>query len=720
LYHRLLGSRIEQEENFQGCGVGVSPSDYHHGQRRPLKRSATKASLLGPGTKRTRSQFSIVEHSRRPSTVSRRALSEAGTESSYDPFRPSRHRFTSTDAEFARITVLRGGSEASRNTRLTSKAGSARRQAAIRIKNDESWISMESYIQGVPTGPDGYIRELRRQTIGRNISRSSMGSSLHSRANSGNYRRSASYRRGISFNHGRRRSSSHLTPPPRPRGPSPLNMHQKYLQDLPDSSQDTDKTSSRMTPDMHTSAPVRSRKERPLHVINADEHLPSPKKVKRASAYLSQEARQVSMELEKFCDDAFNASEDPSSKKRATGRSIVVTATPTYRRKASKETGNPSEIQGPHERSDSIETLKRRPLPESPIADPLASQQLRELEKTKQNVMKQASSLPLGTLDGVIGHLNHLIEQKHAEMEQNLRIVSAPDPRGAVQNWLSPVKEEDDRTQWRVTERDSSRHVSEPVYTSKGQAAYRGFGNENNTIRAVNTMDNKVVPAPLAIRKKTSGTTIRDDASPTFRKKKSTGTLLQKQSTENLCNEQLTDMLPNKKRSTEALGQYVQSRNVTVPLRTRYSEEVTYNDKFDDDYLEPIVEDDKENRDPQALKRTSRDSKGVSKKSWFRRSNASGKSSESDNSPPPPAPPVKDAMPQQSNFTARAPIQYRDTQTTAVDQASVDFSFRSGKRDVAAVPPPPPAKSRWYKLFGKKDSKAHTRPGLSVLGKLSV
>ena len=603
---------------------------------------------------------------------SRRAASETETESSYDPFRPSKHRFTSTEAEYAKVTILNSSSNASRPSRLTSNGGSARHPALARLQGDTHSLS-SSPMPNPPVDEHGNIRELRRQGFIRNQSRSSFASSVRSNASSLAFRKSAGYKRPVSFHHGSRRSSARETPPPRPRAPSPLNMGQRYNYDRLSVVSDPTTSEIRCTPESSGSPELRSRKEGPL-AGSQDDH--KVKMAKRLSVCMREEARQVSMELEKACDDAFQSPE----KKMAQSHSY---AAPSYqgvsRHSASANILSTGSSQ---RRKDEVgsERFKHRPLPEDPPVDPLEEssilRELRDLESARQNCLQQARVLERGALDDVIRNLDRLIYQKERELpehERKRRITSAPDPRTSAMCLLSPVREEGDGT--------SYRHMSEPVYTNQAKPKQRGYGLQKTSIRLVDEFD--PVPAPLTIRKKPSGASMRTAPESGLRKKMSTDNAL------------------NNKSSADKLGYQYHASSSNAYSRSREVQGFAYED-YGPGSLDPIEEDDKENRESRASKRGSKDSKDSKRKGWFnRRSATSNKSSESESGPPPP-PPAKDylSLPIQD---VRPEPQYMATHAPYTNEVSEDFVFRPGRRERAV-----PIKNKFLAFFGKKDKTKYT------------
>ena len=483
-----------------------SGSDYHHVTKRPIRRSATRSSLLGPGTKRSSSQFSIAEPtgSRHTSTKSRAAASDADTEQSYDPYRPSRHQMIPTEADHAKITLLKGSSVSTRNSKYAGHNASLRHPAVARLQKEHS-SGLGSSPPTVARDANGRIRELRRQSIPRQDTSSSWASTRLSRDGSLVFSKSASYKRGVVFQHKTRNSSIQRTPPPRPRNPTPLTLQQRYAQDETSSVLDpfsTPPPPMNATSDTMSSSPppIRSRKEAVKDEVSELES----KAKNRTSALWEERTRQVSAELSDLCDEVFQGNKGPSPKlldKEAEAEKLRTFA----RKSLDLPSFRPSEI----EKLNAIGPPPRRPLPEPPVQESKAMQTYRQLAQTKERLESCAKALGSHELDNIIHQIDRLIATNAEKVtaQEHKRIQSAPDPRAHEFQNLSPVREEDDGVSpWGAN--SSSRHVSEPVKSNKSNRGYRqavhnvDAWNYPYSIRPVD--DAELRPRPLTIKKKAS------------------------------------------------------------------------------------------------------------------------------------------------------------------------------------------------------------------------
>jgi serine/threonine-protein kinase HSL1 (negative regulator of Swe1 kinase) len=470
---------------------------------------------------RQKSRLSIVEDNlRRPSQSSRRTNSGVPpterTEQSYDPFRSSRTHLAPEDAEFAKVTVLRTETTASRGRK--SDKGSLKHPALARIRDDNSVFEFTSSPPPIPSDIS-ILSGSTGKCIYRNKSRGSFASSQKSRGSIG-VRKSRGYKRAVSFNFARTRSSSRSTR--RPSGPSPLNMRQQYQRDQPSSSSAPMLTlpiSEEVNPIEELELP-RSKKASPA---KSKKFLQSPKKPKRPASYWGDETRHVSSELEKFCDEAFNRDvEMPRSPSRrlfdSTLSVVEEVPSPTQKLLASKPTNSTVD-------SFIAQAFSQRKLPMPPVQKPQPEPEMDEYER---DMLNHRASL-FGWKDKVGGsvHLDEAIrnvdkalrehQQKKTEMAQianSRRVVSAPEPSRLYRTGseLSPVKEEDEDFGSSVTRQQEQvahggfRYVSEPTRrfgilpstpSKKDRAPHR------ETIRLVqgSSSDELPVVKPLNIRK---------------------------------------------------------------------------------------------------------------------------------------------------------------------------------------------------------------------------
>jgi len=607
-----------------------STSDYHHITRPVMRKSSTRASLQGKGHIRTRSQFSIIvdEHIRRPSYASARQSSVAETEGSYDPYRSSRPQMANTQADHARVTVLRGQADPMPGRRAASGTPSFRNPSLGRVESGAVY-SIHSSPPPLPITVDGRPHILRRQQIARNYSHSSIASSRRSygTANGRGIRTSMSYKRGVIFNHGSKRSSSGPEPQPREsQRQDSVNLHKRHISD-----EQSQSTSGQLSPIKGNYSPqptfstkVRSRKERSTR--NLAEEIVA-RKSKRASIYWKEEARKVSSELENLCDEAFNPPYAPAVPLNTSvsdgdyrGRRYE---SPAYSVANESQFASSSIIQPSSLRASSeADKYRQRPLPRPPLRDQIETKAHDELMRARELLLKRAQDLSPGALDEVIAQIDRLMQQRNlgiSDQEYQKRIASAPVSRTIDARLLSPVKEVDEwsRTPMKTPMKSSQgyRASSDPNPVSAiDYSRWKSvIANEDrSTIRLVD-FENVPRPAPLVIRKQSKESVKADDKT---------------RSRENL--------LAGYTNS----GYQENSRNDPThrpQTRAAYNKDRA---SAGSSALDPIVEDDnKENEDPQALKRASGDSR---KRGWFRKRWSDRSDPRSLDSDGPPTPPLKD------------------------------------------------------------------------------
>ena len=469
-------------------------------------------------------------------------------------------------------------------------------------------------------------------------------------------RKSTSYKRNVSFVHNRKRSFSGRHPRLRSQEhhTSPFTLQERFFRDQAQSHAKTKEasispsSSMKETPQSEDLPVVRSRKS------PVKEH--ASKKPRVASHYWKDDARKVSVEMEKLCDDAFNrspiASSIPTPRTEATGNRFSQN---TYSSPATSfsvhEDPVPVSVTR-HSKARQIQVdYQQRPLPLPPAterrmdSEHLGSYTQRELAKTRDLLKKRAAEATMspGYLDEVIAHLDRLMQPSTIRLhEEERRAVSTPDPSFGI-----PRKD----TFEQIMEKNNIgfRAASEP---SKRQ----NTNHTQSTIRVVDSSDGlkPISPVkPLTIRKKSEAST------------PSVGSPRQIIPTERLF-------------TTEELysQQVEERRSAGLALLETPS-------------LEPIDEDeDKENFDP-ATRRT--DFPEPKKRNWFRRHQPVQRSRDNDTVPPLP---VKD---RQQPLSYLHPLQAK-ARNRASDVPSEESQASEHKKGSG--------KARFLKIFsGKHDSK---------------
>lgn len=647
IYAKLLKFREDQLENYQGPPIEYSVSDYHHAPRRAPRRLSTLASLQGQDLGRRHvSQYSILEEENPTKAPgNQRKPSVANTEQSYDPYRPSRNQISKTEADQVRITVLRrlsGSHKQSVSTtslnRRTVSRGSARNPVLSRVQEGEAYSIASS-----PPPMGASIHQLNSSI---NEGRMSRCSSRRSMSSTVPVRTSMSYKRGVSFVHTRRRSVAANQLRVRKKRRATRTVQDQYVQDGLEQGSVSHRSLPRADSPQNVPPTIRSRK----NTARSGEEIPA-RKSKTASVYWKEDARKLSSELEKVCDEAFN---------RASVASTVATTAPTENLDLSYE--SPATSLGIPDSQTSLNTYRaarrmdikdsylNRPLPLPPSLDHLGSFTYRELAKTRALLKERAADPSMvmgpGYFDEVIAHLDRLMQPSTTRVnEQDRRVVSTPD-----QPTRQPSKDEFEMLLARGP--FSLRSVSDPV--SKRQ---RKDLSGRKTVRVVSEKDQKPISPtkPLTIRKKSGSSTI-ETASDQQQKFRESYTV-------------------NARPYDRSQG--VERRSAGLSLL--------------ESSLEPIEEDeDKENRGSRNSKTLFGEGK---KRGWFRRHEPAQRSQDSNKGPPLPAKEDPPAQHHQSLGT-------RDKSRKRVSDVPSDESkSRVSEGKKASIG------RGFFKIFSKRESK---------------
>jgi serine/threonine-protein kinase HSL1 (negative regulator of Swe1 kinase) len=413
-YRALVKFREEQLENYPGSPLEYSASDYHHVTKRPPKPVAKRsANLQVRNHNRRRSQFSIIseDSSKRDSYYKDPATSASTTtKGSYDPYRSSRSPVVGNAADKP-IVVVRQDSARS-GARNASHAGGLPHLALSRLYTDQ--------LSSLPSQELEKILCPKRHSYTPGTSRSSLSSSRPANSNAG-IRKSASYKRHVNFKHHRHSSSG--TGGTR----SKLSAHQKLISFGADSAEPLTITSqgmmeSRSTPSIVTPSHI-AQPRKPASELDM-------RKSCVASHYWKDEARKVSTELGKICEEAFN-------------RSSVSSSTMSQSRPAESPTTLVS-TQGETAAIRLSNQLRNRPLPQPP-AESLGSYTLRELADIRRRLLNHCQNERSDTIPTYVKNtITHLDQLIHADRPGNTDKRSASDPnpvssRGSFRATAYPV-----------------------------------------------------------------------------------------------------------------------------------------------------------------------------------------------------------------------------------------------------------------------------------------
>jgi serine/threonine-protein kinase HSL1, negative regulator of Swe1 kinase len=469
-YNALMRFREEQLENYPGVPLEYSASDYHHVARPvPIPPPKHTSASQSRNHNRRRSQFSIVseESGKRDSYYKDPVTATSTTtKESYDPYRSSRTPIVNSNTENATI-VVRQTSAGSR-ARKAIHAASLRHAAVSRPQPQ----ALANHI--VASREHRKASQHKGHSSGSGQSRSSLASSRRSEAG---MRKSVSYKRPVSFQHIRQRSSMN---PSRTR--DAIRLVSSDTESSKGNNPRPGLPESQSTPSLPT-PPRIHRPRKPASDLDI-------KKARAVSHYWKDEARKVSSELGKICEEAFNRSSVSSS-----------TASPKTRESPTTSVST----QGENVAIPLSSQLKNRPLPQPP-AESMGSYTLRELAETRRRLLEHCqntgSDIVPAYLTEVIAHLDRLMQPGLSSENGGSRAVSDPNPASAKNSSHVAAMNEESYITNGSQEAQSGRSASDPLKSAKQVS----FQDPSKTIRLVSpeaTSHPQLPPIqPLNIRKK--------------------------------------------------------------------------------------------------------------------------------------------------------------------------------------------------------------------------
>ena len=388
-YNALLKFRDVQLEDYSGSPpLEYSASDYHHIPQGGSNSLPNTSSTLHIRTHaRKRSQLSVFsDDSPKPAGYYKGSTSaNTGiTNASYDPYRASRNQIVKGNKE---LVVVRKRNTSITSNRLDVRLNSYGATATHKENGDHSIDATQA-------------RSVKRASRSANASRSSLASSH--RAFSGGSRRSASYKRHVVFPHGRRSSGgSTLRNYSRPSTATTSGRDSYSPAPHPRNTPSISESCSMPFESSPPSVPRQPR--RPASELDI-------KKQRAVSHFWKEDTRQVSSELSKICEEAFNRSSVSSSG----GTQVEPVNSPATSMSSILE---PMSLHPQPLRLSSA--LKNRPLPEPPT-ESLGSMTVRELAETRRRLLQhcQASGsdkIP-AYLKDVISNLDRLMQSDETQM----------------------------------------------------------------------------------------------------------------------------------------------------------------------------------------------------------------------------------------------------------------------------------------------------------------
>lgn len=712
MYAKLLRFREDQLENYQGPPIEYSVSDYHHAPRKPLRRSSTRASIKALGSRPTQSQYSILKgnsQSRQRHSYQQRQPSVVESERSYDPYRSSRNQIGRGQADWAKITVLTRPSSShehrvsktSLNRRVISRASTQHRPAVVRAQQggDTYSLASSSSEKRNPSRVESSVRI--RKNISQYGSRRSLPPNVVVHA-------STSYRRGVSFAQMKRPSKMlHQAQHASGRDCSPLNLQERYIQDginqqasspgvqsslaadSPQSRASTvivrprkvpalneAETPQRMgrstvdeekTPQRNEGSRVDDEEEQTpqrKEESTVDEEEETPQRKQRPmSYYWKEDARQVSTELEKACDEAFN---------RYSGTSTAITGTvDTPERGITPSSATSNEIHtasyaNPGQMAAGRSSLQDRPLPLPPAYEHLGRFTYQELAKTRALLQKRAAETRLtGHFDDIIAHLDRLMQPSTLRLpEVNQRSISAPGEKSNTGRGHDEFEKLLSRGPFGLratsdpTRQSSNTRLSSQRYDLDSRSKVRLAGE---------SLDQKPISPtkPLTIKKKRSN--LAESVQQQQQQEQ------QQRSRGDLIHGGDSSILQKGERRSAGLNLLESS-------------------------LEPIREDEKETRGSRDWKTYSGE---IKKRSWFRRHERGQRSEDSDKGLPPLPP--KDDVPSQGQLHPASTRGGEDGIKRLSDAPSDESQVNETKKSSSG-------RGRFFKIFGRRDSKESKNP----------
>ncbi|PYH97684.1 putative serine/threonine protein kinase [Aspergillus ellipticus CBS 707.79] len=410
-YNALVKFRNEQLENYQGgpSTLAYSASDYHHisAPDRVHKRTPRMKAKWTPipPVKETGMR---ARHNPEPRSC--------GTVESYDPFRSPQDKYVGREAKYAQITIYRNGVI----EKVKEPTPEVRRQSGPPAEEKIDQGELEC----PPSSPFLLMRDKR-------VKLHSMKSFQSKSSISGSRRalycastpRSASYRRNVCFRHNRNRSQGSVsvkmrTPHSTARGMK-IDSSDSSLTDEYEDDPFADGQGSPILP----AQPTLVRGAAGVTIKNC----PQMKKVRNCDIIWKDDARKVSHELSKICEEAFNGS---SISTNCTTSTCIGSETPATSlsiaspeasndQLASNNAGNSKPLPAPAPAS--AQAPPQGPTPNAapaPAASPAASPKsytTAELLETRRRLIELSTrdgseNIP-GYLEPVLGHFDRLIEQ---------------------------------------------------------------------------------------------------------------------------------------------------------------------------------------------------------------------------------------------------------------------------------------------------------------------
>ncbi|KAF7717907.1 Uncharacterized protein PECH_002693 [Penicillium ucsense] len=373
-YNALVKFRDEQLENYQGQPLEYSASDYHH-----ISRSGEYV-RRGRSMSKRQSQMIAAKDLNRRLSATIEPQSSASIES-YDPYRSPKVSKTTKDVHCAQITIHRGSvpSEMRESSQLVKPPPSI-----VEEKEPEEIHEMTNspftVLQKRKHKPSS-MRSLQSYRVPHSSSR-----------HPGFSTRSTSYRRNVSFQHVRNKSQGSTKPKRR-------RTSQTRQSDIKRSPSVASLQLLAEVGDMPSSPPLPAQPTvvRPSGLNPKTQVI--AKRGQQPDIFWTEDARKVSNELSKICEEAFNGSSLTTIRVSSSATGYETPATPM----SMSSPVQPSSTAGKNASQ----------LWQKANVDPGQSFSIQELTETRRKLIEHSKdggdNIP-AYLSGVIGHLDRLIE----------------------------------------------------------------------------------------------------------------------------------------------------------------------------------------------------------------------------------------------------------------------------------------------------------------------
>jgi serine/threonine-protein kinase HSL1 (negative regulator of Swe1 kinase) len=378
-YRELMRFREEQREDYRedhpGNTLKYSKSDYHHPlkPKKPVKRVAK--GLAGNHYRRG-SQYSIVSDDgtgRRGSYYKK--PSTAATNASYDPYRASRS------------PMLEEGGSRTVIIRRDPSPSSLRHAAITRLQNE---------IPDLPSFTSDELRQTAHQKKGPASTTTSKSSIASARRDRG-IQAGVTRKRSVKFQHNRQKSSGNVT------NISNVTRTSRNASSDADS-RPTSKDTNHVMSEMQSTPPM---PKNPLHLKRS--RLPAAdiglNKTRTTSGIWREDARKVSTELSKICEEAFNRS------------SVTSSDVSRSRPNTSQDTDSPATAPSVHQHAAGAGMTVNRGPPETPEQH-TASTAFKELARTRRRIVDNWGDSDPDALAQILVNLDQRIDLERTKMKQ--------------------------------------------------------------------------------------------------------------------------------------------------------------------------------------------------------------------------------------------------------------------------------------------------------------